>query len=285
MSNANSYYVYEIIDPRTNHIIYVGKGKGQRYLVHEKRAVQNKKDINPKLANKLRKIFSEGLQPMYIFVQKGLTEEEAYALEQQLTFEIGLDNLCNLKHGGTNGATFTEETREKMRQSAALKDKSFYADPERNRKISQARTGAPKSDATRKKLSDNLIGKSFVDRFGEERAAEIGKKIRDAQTGQKRPKQSQAMKGRFTGKDNPMYGKKQSDELKEAHRQYFLSENNPGKNKTEETKRKISESKKGKPGHLHTEEYKKMMSEGMKRRWEERKNVVPQNLIQRTFDF
>src|SRR2546423_673887 len=118
MSIKNNYYVYEIIDPRTSFIIYVGKGKGKRYLVHEKIVVYGRKDINPKLGNKLRKILSENLSPIYIFVKEHMSEDEAYILEQQLTVEIGLDNLCNLKHGGTNGAVFSDEVRERMRQSA-----------------------------------------------------------------------------------------------------------------------------------------------------------------------
>ncbi len=271
--STNNYYVYEIIDPRTDLIIYVGKGKGKRYLVHEKIVDHGRKDINPKLGNKIRKILGEGLNPIYVFVQENISEDEAYTLEQQLTMKIGLDNLCNLKHGGTNGAIFTEEVRKKMKDATKLKDKSIYTDPERCKRIAIAKTGVPRSESTRKKLSDNLIGKTYIDRFGEERATEIGQRIRDTQLGQKRPKQSEAMRGRFTGEKNPMYGVKQSDEFKESKRQYMLSDQNPGKNPTEEAKRKISESKTGKPGHKHTEEYKQMMSENMKRRWEKRKSA------------
>lgn len=273
MSLENVYYVYQIVDPRSDLIIYVGKGKDQRYLVHQKRVLQGKKDINPKLANKLRKIFDEGFQPGYVFVQKDMSEDDAYALEQKITVEIGLDNLCNLKYGGTNGAKFTSDVRAKMSHSAQLKDKSVYADPERRRRISESRTGLVVSEVTRKKLSDQLVGKSFIERFGSERAAEIGKRISEANSGQKRPKQSIAMKGRFSGENHPMYGRKMSDQFKEDRRQYMLSDSNPGKHKTEETKRKISASQSGRPGRKHTEEHKKMMAEVMRKVWEKRRNA------------
>ena len=49
------------------------------------------------------------------------------------------------------------------------------------------------------------------------------------------------MKGNYVGDKNPMFGKTQSDDFKENQRIKFLI-SNPGKNKTEETKRKMSES-------------------------------------------
>jgi hypothetical protein len=144
------------------------------------------------------------------------------------------------------GMTHSEETKVKMREAAAKLDKFVYTNPERCKKISDAKKGIPKSEETKKKLSDNLIGKSFVDRFGEARAAEIGRKISETNTGKKKSNQSKAMKGRFTGELNPMFGKKQSEEFKEQKRKMFL-ENNPGKNKSEETRKKISMAHKGKP--------------------------------------
>jgi hypothetical protein len=45
-------------------------------------------------------------------------------------------------------------------------------------------------------------------------------------------------------------GSLQSEESRQKKRELFLSDKNPGKNKSEETKRKISESKKGKPSRM-----------------------------------
>lgn len=94
-----------------------------------------------------------------------------------------------------------------------------------------------------KKLYSN---KTFIERFGEEKAKEIGNKISKSNTGQKRPKQSQIMKGRYIGELNPMFGKKHTELFKEDRRKYFI-ENNPGKNPTDETRKKMSENRKGIP--------------------------------------
>lgn len=246
------YYVYEIIDPRNNEIIYVGKGKNNRYLTHEKIAKYNKKPINAKLNNKLKKIIKLNLKPIYVFINKNLSEDDAYNIENETTINIGLDNLCNLKHGGTNGAKFSEETRNKMKKAAALRDKSCYSNSERNKKISIAKTGISPSEKTKEKIrkhhEEHLKGKTYVEIYGEKKAKEIKEKIAQKNTGKKRTenfKREQSL--RFSGKNNPMFGKKQSDKHNENKRKYFLSENNPGKNKTEETKLKISKSKKGKP--------------------------------------
>lgn len=267
---SDEYYVYLIIDPRTNTVIYVGKGKNNRYLVHENIAKSTtRKVVNKKLINKLRKIIFLGFKPIYKF-KKNLSSDEAFKKEQELTTKIGLKNLCNLKHGGTNGATFTKEIKDKMRRAALALDPSHWKDPERCRKISESKLGKPRSEDTKRKMSKALKGKTWVERFGEDRAADIIEKIKSKTVGQKRPKRSLAMKGKLSGKNNPMYGKHHSDEFKQKRREYFIL-HNPGKNKTEETKKRISASKKGKPGTRHTEEYKKLMSEKMKEIWKQRK--------------
>lgn len=246
------YYVYEIIDPRDNKIIYVGKGKKNRYLIHEKIAKYDKKPINNKLNNKLKKIIGLKLNPIYVFICKNLSEDDAYKLENEITLNIGLDNLCNLKHGGTNGAKFSEETRNKMKKAAALKDKSCYSNPERNKRISDSKINVPRSEETKEKIhkhhEEHLKNKTYSEIYGEEKAKIIIDKIILKNTGKKRTekfKNEQSL--RFSGENNPMFGKKQSDEFKENKRKYFLSENNPGKNKTEETKKNISKGRTGIP--------------------------------------
>lgn len=62
------------------------------------------------------------------------------------------------------------------------------------------------------------------------------------------------MSDRMSGSGNPMYGVRLTGELN----------HNYGKHMSNETKNKISESKKGKPGHKHTEETKRAISEMFK---------------------
>lgn len=173
-------------------------------------------------------------------------KSDCLKFEQDLLKEIDLkdNNVYNNARG--SDIIFTEEVLIKMSISGKKRWENMDDQSKkiRNSKISKSKTGVPRSEETKKKMSDNLIGKSFVDRFGEERAIEICKSISEKQTGMKKPKQSLAMRGRYIGELNPMYGKKHTDEFKEDRRSYLI-ENNPGRNKTEETKRKISESKKG----------------------------------------
>jgi hypothetical protein len=60
-----------------------------------------------------------------------------------------------------------------------------------------------------------------------------------------RRKISEAKKGKFTGENNPMYGKSHSDEARRKMSEANKGENNPlyGKSPSEKTRKKISESK------------------------------------------
>lgn len=69
---------------------------------------------------------------------------------------------------------------------------------------------------------------------------------------------SKALKGKRTGKDNPFYGKKHSEETKKEN-----AEAHKGKKFSEETKKKIAEAKKG---THHSEETKRKMSRAQKGR-------------------
>jgi hypothetical protein len=57
---------------------------------------------------------------------------------------------------------------------------------------------------------------------------------------------SKKTKNRVGGKNNPMYGKKHTEEVKRAHSQRMAGENNPNWQKrfSEETKKKMSEARK-----------------------------------------
>lgn len=114
------YYVYTLIDPRTDQIFYVGKGCGARMYRHVS-DVRNGKIANHsnlKLSNKIKKILSLKLRVNYNKVFITLNENEAYNKEKELIKEIGLDNLCNLKDGGGTGYAHSIETKNKMRKNA-----------------------------------------------------------------------------------------------------------------------------------------------------------------------
>lgn len=95
----NHYYVYELIDPRTNEVFYIGKGKGKRMYQHEKSAKTNC-SVNSKKTGVILDIHNAGLEVLYKVVADGLTEAEAFNLEHKLISE-GKEYLTNIA-GGVN---------------------------------------------------------------------------------------------------------------------------------------------------------------------------------------
>lgn len=246
---CNTYYVYSIIDPRTNLTIYIGKGQNYRYKVHEQIVRNQREPVNLKLHNKLAKIIAEGFNPVYNFLHTDLSEEEAYTHEQCIIDKIGLDNLCNLKRGGSCGATFTDEVKKKMSISALEKDYNKAYSSERNRKIAEAQRGRPRSEETKQKLREFWLNNPREQYFGSEKCKEISEKISKSNKGKKKSEefkkaQSERMKGDIHG----FRGKHHTDDWKQKRSNQALEfyKNNPKPPLSDETKTKISNAKKGK---------------------------------------
>lgn len=91
------YYVYQLIDPRTNIVFYIGKGKSNRMYVHEN-YVKNGKipNGNKKLFDKIKEIKDLGLNIVYSKILETDDEGSAYQYENQVINEIGIENLCNV---------------------------------------------------------------------------------------------------------------------------------------------------------------------------------------------
>lgn len=87
------YYVYFLIHPKTNKILYVGKGIGNRVFMHLKEAVDSP-NSNDKL-EAIRAITKKGLKVKHLIHRHGLTEKEAIEVESALIDFIGLENLLN----------------------------------------------------------------------------------------------------------------------------------------------------------------------------------------------
>jgi hypothetical protein len=91
------YYVYELRDPRSSEIFYVGKGQGKRIDAHEKEA---EKGVHSPKCDLIREIWAAGLQIEKEIIERFRDEAEAYAVEKDLIASIGLDNLTNIAPGG-----------------------------------------------------------------------------------------------------------------------------------------------------------------------------------------
>jgi len=92
-----AFYVYELFDPRTDVVFYVGKGKGSRILAHEREARNGVKSSKCEIIREIELAgFSVGKRKVGHFVN----EQEAFDFEASLVCEYGLDRLANVIPGG-----------------------------------------------------------------------------------------------------------------------------------------------------------------------------------------
>jgi len=91
------FYVYNLIDPRSNSIFYVGKGKGNRMYRHEQYTLNSKyPNGNKLLYEKIKDIKDNNLEVIYKKVYETEDEFLAYEVENKIINEIGIENLCNV---------------------------------------------------------------------------------------------------------------------------------------------------------------------------------------------
>lgn len=96
------YYVYLLIDPKTNKVFYVGKGTGNRIFSHINSAVSS--PLESDKLSKIRSIQSKGLPVKHEIIRHGLTEKEALEIEASLIDYIeGLTNIKSGHHSDSRG--------------------------------------------------------------------------------------------------------------------------------------------------------------------------------------
>ena len=91
LESLNGYYVYALIDPRTNDVFYIGKGIGNRVFSHEAESGKSPKSEREKL-RKIQNIENDGFSVKRIIVNWGLSEPEAFIAEATL---INLFNIIS----------------------------------------------------------------------------------------------------------------------------------------------------------------------------------------------
>jgi hypothetical protein len=92
------YYVYLYMDPDTNEVFYVGKGKRNRAFDH----LYDETDSN-KVA-KIQSIKNRGKEPVIEILCHGLPDDEtAYRVESAIIDLVGFDNLTNAVRGWRSG--------------------------------------------------------------------------------------------------------------------------------------------------------------------------------------
>lgn len=78
------YYVYRLIDPRTNTPFYIGKGSGRRAWQHLSRSYGHR---NLHKQERVRDIRSSGGEPLVDIIRDQLSECEALEMERALIVE------------------------------------------------------------------------------------------------------------------------------------------------------------------------------------------------------
>lgn len=221
----SKYCIYGLYDPFTSELRYIGKTKmtlARRLWHHIKEARCSEKNTHK--LNWIRKVISEGREPI-IYPLRETTKDDWRKDEMECISEAiksGVE-LTNLTAGGDGLIDFhhSEETKQKISEYNLANGKippswkGRKQSPEHIRKRVEARKkngNYGHSDETKKKISKNRTGKAL----GNQNT--LGYK----HTEQWKKEQSE----RLSGKNNPFYGRQH----------------------TEETKQKISKTKKSRGG-------------------------------------
>lgn len=176
-----------------------------------------------------------------VFVQEGLTEDEAFALEKYCIglygrLDQGTGILRNLTDGGDGPSGYKHTTATRLLLSKKFKGRTSWWKGKTHNMESRIKMS---KSAKGRKQSRETIEKKRKALLGQKRSEEVRRKIAEIRTGtnhseETKQKISQNRKGKTAGEKNPQWGKK--GELSP----------NFGKPRPEETRRKISEAHKGK---------------------------------------
>lgn len=164
-------YVYQYIDSTTGLPFYIGKGTGSRkdfHLAEAQRALLGStRGRRSYCVSKIIVLLNNGLSPVIEIVQDGLSDDEAFRLEESLIAKYGrkgLDTdgiLTNRAIGGRGGCGYNmseERIQELIARNKASKGKpkpglSAYIAANPDKHISFRQRGIPKSPEARANMS------------------------------------------------------------------------------------------------------------------------------------
>lgn len=122
--SLGDYYVYGLIDPRTNQIFYIGKGTGNRVFEHEKESLNSSNSDKLKLKT-ISEINALGLDVKKIIINSNLTETEAFAAEAALINAFNYVSgarLTNIVAGHHSAEALSVEDFEKIYGAEELRE-------------------------------------------------------------------------------------------------------------------------------------------------------------------
>jgi group I intron endonuclease len=205
----NNFYVYQHVDPRTNLIRYIGKGRGKRAWDFSARYGHHK--------NWLKQLKDAGLEPRVELIETDKTEEQAFELERMwiAACRSSFQPLTNLTDGGegTSGWVPSEETRQKMSEAHGGEKNHYFGktlSEEHRKKISEARSGEKhhyfgktRSEETRQKISEAHSGKTLSEEHRQKMSEAHSGKTHSDET---RKKMSQAKIGKASSRRRAVIG-------------------------------------------------------------------------------
>ena len=224
-----NYFVYGLIDPRNNLPFYIGKGSGNRPQSHLNETLEN--TINPYKFHVIQQIRDAGSEPIVQIYEYFENEQDAYAAEKEMICKFGrkryddhgiLTNLClDSNPPNRKGQRESEESKQKKKITNRLN-----------------RLGKKASEETKLKLSKALLGRKYANR--------------------KSPGSLSANHKQALSAANKSYYNNLSDEeritLSNNLKERWVNRRNNGNDThSDTTKKKISESMKGKRANIPKE--------------------------------
>lgn len=154
----SDFYVYVLFRHDTGQPFYVGKGRGDRWLRHDK---DRPSDSNRHKRAVIKRAQDAGAEIPRIKIASGLSEPEAFEIEKLFISAIGRQHvggpLTNLTDGGDgeSGRIFSAEHRANM--GAVRKGRKHS--PEHCAKISATSRGRKHSEEAKQKISKGHQGR------------------------------------------------------------------------------------------------------------------------------
>lgn len=236
----DKFYVYALLDERKPGIytyniddieiefhyepFYVGKGTGNRIVIHEKSA--SYESNTTRKDNKIRKIWKEGKKVIRSKVLDRLDEDIAFELESKIIKEIKRKEdggpLVNLTDGGDGLRNPSQEVRQKI--SEAAKNRVISEETReklRNNwfqklsRLERIRISRGVSLEEAKIINQEISDRAGLSRKGKLHSEETKKQMSINRTGVPKPTRTEShrknlsisLKGKYEGINNPMYDK------------------------------------------------------------------------------
>ncbi|MFA5152778.1 MAG: GIY-YIG nuclease family protein [Clostridia bacterium] len=152
------FYVYQLIDPRTKEVFYIGKGKNERMFNHVrdvKRGIGIKK--NPHKYYKIKQILDSGFSDIfYNIIFTSENEQECFDKEIALIKEYGKDKLTNITDGGEGGYNQKAVDVNRLRKGKTWEEIFGVEEAKKRRYLQTLRLADPIYQA---KIKEKLKGK------------------------------------------------------------------------------------------------------------------------------